>query len=96
VAHAKLLLTTTGGRITINLTATAGKPSLNGRAERTAQDALLVINARVRMEPEDLRAVVERSVQAVCNGQVEARITSIASFKPGRPQPTHRYAAVVS
>ncbi len=96
VAHAKLLLTTTGGRITVNLTATAGKPSLNGRAERTAQDALLVINARVRMEPEDLRAVVERSVQAVCNGQVEARITSIASFKPGRPQPTHRYAAVVS
>ena len=79
VAHAKLLLTTTGGLITVNLTATAGKPSLNGRAERTAQDAHLVINARVRMEPEDLRAVVERSVQAVQRAS-GSHITSIASF----------------
>jgi G3E family GTPase len=96
VAHVKLLLATTGGRITVNLTATGGKPSLNGSAERTVQDALLVINARVRMEPDELQAVVERSVQAACDGQVEGRITSIASFKPGRPQPTHRYAGVVS
>jgi len=95
VAHAKLLLTTTGGRVTANLTATGGKPTVQGNAEAAAHDALLVINARVRMEPEDLQAAVEASVERVCDGAVQARITSIASFKPGRPEPTHRYAAVV-
>ena len=55
----------------------------------------LLINARVHVQPEVLRAAVERLLPAVAQGRLEATITNMRSFFPGRPQPTHRYEGVV-
>ena len=55
----------------------------------------LLINARVHVQPDVLRAAVEEALPATAGDRLEATITNMRSFFPGRPQPTYRYEAVV-
>jgi Ni2+-binding GTPase involved in maturation of urease and hydrogenase len=60
-----------------------------------AREADVVVNARVAMDPVDLQQQVHAAVTEVATAlgcQVEIRQTQ--SFRPGRPVPTHRMAAV--
>jgi hypothetical protein len=54
----------------------------------------LIVNARVAIDPDMLRDLVEQALQQAaqaCGAEVEIR--SLQSFRPGRPVPTHRFAA---
>ena len=56
-------------------------------------EAELIVNARVAADPADLERQVRREVEAACREVgAQAEFLSVQSFRPGRPQPTHRYA----
>ncbi len=55
----------------------------------------LLINARVHVQPDALRDAVEQALMAAAGQRLEATLTSVRSFFPGRPQPTYRFGVVV-
>jgi hypothetical protein len=95
VAHVKLLLTAADGTLSANLTSTTGQLSFSGDKEAKAADASLVVNARVHTAPDVLRDTVERCLQETFGPAAETEVVTIRSFRPDRPQPTHRYGSVV-
>jgi G3E family GTPase len=76
-----------------NLVSSATRPELSLPSRARGQSLELIVNARVAIDPAALEEVVRRIVPEVC-GAVGARtnIRTMQSFRPGRPQPTHRYA----
>jgi G3E family GTPase len=95
IAHLKLLLNTSGGSLQANLTSSRGEPFFQGTVQGAPREALLMVNARVRAEPEELQAVIENALASGPQKDVSVEILTMASFKPGRPQPTHRYSDIV-
>jgi G3E family GTPase len=93
VAHLKAIGLADGSFGVANLVSsrTAPELSLPSRARVTAVD--VIVNARVAMDPVELREHVRGMVQAVCKDrQATTEERQTQSFRPGRPQPTHRYA----
>jgi Ni2+-binding GTPase involved in maturation of urease and hydrogenase len=76
-----------------NLVSSATEPELSLPCQGRVAEAELIINARVAADPAVLEEQVRETVGAVCQArQARAVIRSLQSFRPGRPQPTHRYA----
>ncbi len=97
VAHLKIHLSGDGGALQANLTANAAEPTLQaiGPTPSGSHKASLIINARVHLDPIELRGVVEQSLTATSGDHVRAQITTMESFTPGRPEPVHRMDRVV-
>ena len=95
IAHLKVHLTSGSDRLIGNATSNEGPLSVRGNIDTTQRDVVILINARVHVQPDVLRIVVERALEQVARNRMEATITNLQSFPPGRPQPTHRYEAVV-
>lgn len=56
----------------------------------------LIVNARVALDPDVLRAEVESAADAVCRSRgAPLEVRQVRSLRPGRPVPTHRYTAAV-
>ena len=91
IAHVKLSLTAGGETIRANVTRSSEDPRLEGSLSNPVSAADLVINARVRMDPEFLREMVTDAVACASTEQgADAEITSIQSFRPGYPHPPYR------
>jgi Ni2+-binding GTPase involved in maturation of urease and hydrogenase len=76
-----------------NLVSSASEPELSLPANCKVTSLELIVNARVALDP----AVIERLVRAVVTAACTARgataeFRTMQNFRPGRPQPTHRYA----
>ncbi len=95
VAHMKIHLTAGAGSLGANLTSCRDEPRLQTRGEPKGPEAHLVINARCPLDPEDLRHMVEQGLRDAAGGEVDYRVTTLESFRPARPEPTHRYGEVV-
>jgi len=95
VAHAKVLLSARGCEVAANLTGNHADVSVRGDAASAAIEAQMVINVRAHIAPDDLRAVVEASLQAAAGQWCVATIESMQHFAPSRPQPVHRYTGVI-
>jgi Ni2+-binding GTPase involved in maturation of urease and hydrogenase len=94
VAHVKAVALSDGMFGVANLVATAGVPELSLPSRQRASRFELVVNARVAMPPEELQRLVLEAVPAVCAAAgARAELAGVQSFRPGRPTPTHRYAA---
>lgn len=66
--------------------------SVASKAEVTKTDAL--INVRVHGDPDDVAKLVESAVERVAQQcDLEAKLSEVQYFRPGRPEPTHRYAS---
>ena len=77
-----------------NLVSSGTEPELSLPLRGRVTEAELIVNARVAADPSVLEGQVRRTVQTVCQDQgVQTEFVSLQSFRPGRPQPTHRYAA---
>lgn len=93
-AHLKVIGLWEGFFGVANLVNNLGKPELSLPSHATTPEADIIVNARVAIDPEEL----SQSVSAVV-GEVARRYDAVAtsvsmqSFRPGRPTPTHRYAA---
>jgi G3E family GTPase len=94
VAHLKAIGLSDGAFGVANLVSTATQPELSLPSRATVRELDLIVNARVAMDP----AVIEERVrQETARAAVErgatAEFRTMQSFRPGRPTPTHRYAA---
>ncbi|MCI0684001.1 MAG: CobW-like GTP-binding protein [Gemmataceae bacterium] len=93
IAHLKAIGLWEGFFGVANLVNTGGKPELSLPSRCQAKEVDLIVNARVAMDPAELRQHVEKALHAA--GQARGAALGDAktqSFRPGRPQPTHRYA----
>ncbi len=94
VAHLKAIGLWEGFFGVANLVSSGGKAELSLPSRCQVKEADLIVNARVAMDPAELTKHVDGVVEAVTRrlgGELSAGKTQ--SFRPGRPTPTHRYAA---
>ena len=74
-----------GGSAPARLSLSGSQPSAGGK---------LTVNARVHMDPEALRALAwEAALEALEDLGARETVEASSHFRPGRPVPTHRYAA---
>jgi G3E family GTPase len=93
VAHLKVIGLSDGFFGVANLVSSGTEPELSLRSQCKAKDAYVIVNARVALDPAVLRQEVERVLQGLCAARAATlTIHNTQSFRPGRPQPTHRYA----
>lgn len=97
VAHLKAIGLWEGFFGVANLVSTGGKAELSLPSRCQAQEVDLIVNARVAMDPAELRQHVQDALQAAGRAYAaELGEAKTQSFRPGRPQPTHRYAVARS
>jgi G3E family GTPase len=95
VAHVKVIGLAPASFGVANLVSSQSRPelSLPSRSRETELD--LIVNARVAVDPAVIEQEVRRLVPALCAArQAQAVFHTMQSFRPGRPQPTHRYASL--
>ena len=95
IAHLKILVTAQDGRLQANLTSSAGEAIVQGDLGAASLHATMVINARVRTTPQQLRAAVEACLAQAAGAAVAVNVAELSSLQPGRPQPVHRFGEVV-
>ncbi|MGD9084748.1 MAG: GTP-binding protein, partial [Desulfobacterales bacterium] len=90
IGHLKMVITSAGKSMWANLTHLAAEPSISGEALDRLSKASLIINARVRLEPEDLESMV-RTVLNRISGEigVTSKIDDLQCFSPAYPEPPH-------
>jgi G3E family GTPase len=88
IAHLKLLLVTAEGSDRIALTTTVGEAAWDGKGNLGfVREASAVINARVGLNPEELRRVVESALFTAAREQgVTTTVQVLESFAPSPPQ----------
>lgn len=93
VAHLKAIGLWEGFFGVANLVSSAGRAELSLPSRCDVREADVIVNARVAIDPDTLRDLV-RDVLAATASQRRATVAEhhTQSFRPGRPQPTHRYA----
>ena len=96
VAHLKAIGLWEGFFGVANLVSSQGKAELSLPSRCEVSEADVIVNARVAMDPDALRDHVRAVLTEVClqhGATMEEHQTQ--SFRPGRPQPTHRYGLAV-
>ncbi len=90
IGHLKIVMTSAGKSMWANLTHLAAEPSINGEPMDALSKAALIINARVRLDPEDLESVVRNALQEVSRDmKVTSEIDDLQCFSPAYPEPPH-------
>jgi Ni2+-binding GTPase involved in maturation of urease and hydrogenase len=90
-AHLKVMGQTGTDSAIANLVDSGTEVELSLASEIRTADAEVLINARVSAAPETLENVVEQAVSiAATTLQLNASISGMQRFRPGRPEPTHR------
>lgn len=93
VAHLKAIGLWEGFFGVANLVSNHSQPELSLPSHCQVKDVDVIVNARVALDPAELRQQVEKTLERVCQARsAQAAYQQTQSFRPGRPQPTHRYA----
>jgi G3E family GTPase len=94
VAHLKAIGLTDGSFGVANVVSSRSEPELSLPSHGRVQEADVIVNARVAADPALLQELVCQAMDEASSldryGRAEVR--TMQSFRPGRPQPTHRYA----
>ncbi len=95
IAHLKMTLSPERGLgdvAVINLVRSDFVPELSLRLEEPVAAGQLIVNLRAEADPEALRDAVRTAVhQFQAAGSVKAQLEHLEYFRPGKPQPTHRF-----
>jgi Ni2+-binding GTPase involved in maturation of urease and hydrogenase len=96
IAHLKMTLVPSEGPDmgSVSLTQSSGKPAATHSLVSPLEGGNLIINLRAEADPDLLKAEVNDAMGELRN--VQGEVTVLASFRPGRPTPTHRMAGAVS
>ena len=90
IGHLKFVLTSSGKSMWANLTHLAAEPSVGGEKLDGLSRATLIVNARVRLEPEDLEAIVRDCLDRVARElAVNSTVDDLQCFSPAYPNPPH-------
>jgi hypothetical protein len=95
VGHVKAILENDSLYIIGNLTGKAQTLSFRNSAG-TGDTAKLIINARVGTSPEKLDALVREVLNETTRDRYESTVLAWRCLQPGRPNPTYRFAQVIS
>lgn len=96
VAHLKMTFSPEGGLgdiAVINLVRNDYVPEVSQALDAPVRGGQLIVNLRAEAGPELLREAVEDAVAAL-SGRfpgLESRMEHLEQFRPGKPQPTHRF-----
>jgi hypothetical protein len=91
-AHLKTIGLWEGFYGVANLIANDLEPELSLPSHCRTNEAEIVVNARVAIDPQQLEDHVERVVREACQAAgASAEFRQTQSFRPGRPVPTHRF-----
>ena len=90
IGHLKFVLTSAGASQWANLTDLTAEPEIGGEKLDKLSRGTLIINARVRLEPEDLEIIVRDSLCKLSNEMaVQSEIDDLQCFSPAYPEPPH-------
>ena len=90
IGHLKFVLTSAGKSMWTNLTHLSAEPAIGGEKLDKLPRGTLIINARVRLEPEDLEAIVRNSLVKVSQEMaIKSEIDDLQCFSPAYPEPPH-------
>ena len=90
-AHLKTIGLCDGSYAVANLVSNSTGPELSLPSKTLTKAANVVVNARVATDPADLEAFVREEVATACTAiGATHEVTTLQSFRPGRPVPTHR------
>jgi G3E family GTPase len=88
IGHLKFVFTSAGKSMWANLTHLANDPVVGGEKLDQLSRGTLIINARVRLEPEDLETMVRDSLDEVSREMaVKSEIDDLQCFSPAYPEP---------
>jgi len=91
VAHLKVLGQTLNDAAVANLVGSAVESELSLASEIKTQAADLLVNARVAAGPDELEKIVcEVTASLADELGVKLTVGNMQSFRPGKPEPTHR------
>ncbi|HXD86914.1 MAG TPA: GTP-binding protein [Urbifossiella sp.] len=95
VAHLKLIGMDDAGAFAVgNVVSSDTAAKLSLPSGLRPREADLIVNARVAIDPAILEAQVQRAIRDECaRVGVRPEFRTSQSLRPGRPVPTHRYAA---
>jgi G3E family GTPase len=99
IAHLKMTLDPEGGLgdlAVINLVRNDYVAELSQELQDPLEAGRLIINVRAEVAPNVLRAALEKALKAgpPGNAGVRTSLEHLEFFRPGKPQPTHRIAAL--
>ena len=97
VAHLKMTLAPDEGNdlAVLNLVRTDSRAELSYSLEDSLSTGELLVNLRAEAAPEFLRETTASVLsEAAKAANVKAEVSSLESFRPGRPTPTHRLARI--
>jgi len=90
IGHLKFVFTSAGKSMWANLTHLADEPAIGGEKLDPLPRGTLIVNARVRLEPEDLETIVRDSLDTVSKEMaVQSEIDDLQCFSPAYPEPRH-------
>jgi len=93
VAHLKAIALSDISFGVANLVSSASRIELSMPSRCEAKEFDLIFNARVALDPEQIAQQVRQTVTTACSDhKATPQFHTMQSFRPGRPQPTHRYA----
>lgn len=91
IGHVKVLAETGTGLVKASLTGGSGPATFDRRDAGPADRAAITVNARVRIDPAGLNALIDRAVLAANRvGPTTSGDRSGEVFRPGFPVPVHR------
>ncbi len=91
IAHLKVLGQTLNDSAVANRVGSASKSELSLASEIRTLAADLLVNARVASSPELLESIVNRVASELAGElNVALAVGQMQSFRPGKPEPTHR------
>jgi G3E family GTPase len=98
IAHLKVFLQADNFTIAANLTNNSDEVYLRsvGEASVAGTSVGMFVNARVHIDPQALRQVLEHCLSRITPAGMDIQITSLESFSPSRPQPLHRFTQLVT
>jgi Ni2+-binding GTPase involved in maturation of urease and hydrogenase len=97
IAHLKLTLTPDEGNdiAVANLVRNDGVAELSHNLQEPLEAGQLLVNLRAEADPDRLKEIVSATLQKLSAGTgMQLAIEHLESFRPGKPEPTHRLASM--
>lgn len=90
IGHLKCALTGSGKSMWVNLTDASAEPILSAERIGRPTTGTLLVNARVKMEPEDLETIVRRSLHRLSEDlRINMDVQELQCFSPAYPTPPY-------
>ncbi len=90
IGHLKFAITSGGKVLWGNVTRLAAEPSISGEQLGELSQGSLILNARVRLDPEDLEATVRETLKRIGEEtDVTFEIEDLQCFSPAYPEPPY-------